>query len=84
MFDYHNSPYCSFDIWAPNPTTWGDNAIENRAFSSYAMHTQEVEDVIEMIGEGETSIINCDLTPNEIRYIEDEVHERYGLEVQLT
>ena len=86
MFGYHDSPYCSTDIWAPNPTTWGDNAIENRAFSPYAKHSQEVEDVIEMIGTGYTGGIECDddMSASDMRYIEQEVYRRYGKSVNLT
>lgn len=86
MFGYHDSPYCLTDIWAPNPTAWGDNAIENRAFSPYAKHSQEVEDVIEMIGTGYTGGIECDddMSASDMRYIEQEVYRRYGKSVSLT
>ena len=86
MFGYHDSPYCSTDIWAPNPTAWGDNAIENRAFSPYAKHTQEVEDIISMIGNGYTGGIECDddMSAGDIQYIEQEVQKRYGISVNLS
>ena len=84
MFGYHDVPNCDFDIWAPNPTTWGDNAIENRAFSPYAKHTQEVEDVINMIGNGITSIeCDDDMSESDMRYIENEVRRRYGMNISL-
>ena len=49
MLGYHDSPYCSTDIWSPTPTRWGYNAIENRAFSPFCKHQQECEDIINMI-----------------------------------
>lgn len=86
MFGYHDSPFCSTDIWAPNPTAWGDNAIENRAFSPYAKHTQEVEDVISMIGDGYLGDIQCDddMSADDMAHIEDEVFKRYGIDISLT
>ena len=85
MFGYHDSPYCASDIWAPNPTAWGNNAIENRAFSPYAQHTQDVEDIINLIGQGYTSIQpETALSNSDYRYIESEVRRRYGLDVDLT
>lgn len=86
MFGYHDSPFCSTDIWAPNPTAWGYNAIENRAFSPYAKHTQEVEDVISMIGDGYLGDIQCDddMSAGDMAYIENEVAKRYGINVSLT
>jgi hypothetical protein len=85
MFGYHDSPSCSFDIWAPNPTAWGDNAIENRAFSPYAKHTQEVEDVISMIGNGAMAIeCDDDMSADDMCYIESEVRKRYGMDISLS
>ena len=86
MFGYHDSAYCSTDIWAPNPTAWGDNAIENRAFSPYAKHTQEVEDIIYMIGHGYSGGIDCDdnMSHKDMRYIEREVEKRYGIVCHLS
>ena len=86
MFGYHDAPNCAFDLWAPNPTAWGDNAIENRAFSPYAKHSQEVEDIIEMIGSGYTGGIECDddMSTDDMRYIENEVQRRYGMNVNLS
>ena len=86
MFSYHDSPSCAFDLHAPNPTAWGDNAIENRAFSPYAKHTQEVEDIIQMIGSGYSGSIECDddMSAGDMHYIEQEVQKRYGISVNLT
>ena len=86
MFGYHDSPYCTTDIWAPNPTTWGDNAIENRAFSPYAKHTQEVEDVIQMVANGYAGGISLDddFSDGDLRYIEKELKNRYGIDANLS
>lgn len=85
MFGYHDSPNCAFDLHAPNPTAWGYNAIENRAFSPYAKHTQEVEDIIEMIGNGQLGQIQCDddMSESDMRYIENEVEKRYGFSINI-
>ncbi len=63
---------------------WYRDPVETLAFNAYAYHTQEVEDVIAMIGNGATSI-QCDtnMTPSDIRYIENEVYRRYGMRVNL-
>lgn len=51
MLGYHNSPNCAFDLHSPNPARWGNNAIENRAFSPYCVHRQKIEDIAEMLAE---------------------------------
>ena len=63
---------------------WYRNPVETLAFNAYAFHSQEVEDVIEMIGNGTTSI-QCDTDMNESdkRYIEREVSRRYGMDISL-
>lgn len=49
MLGYHDSPNCAFDLHSPNPTRWGNNAIENRAFSPYCVHQQEIENIADQI-----------------------------------
>ena len=63
---------------------WYRNPVETLAFNAYAFHSQEVEDVIEMIGNGVTSI-QCDTDMNESdkRYIEREVSRRYGMDISF-
>ena len=63
---------------------WYRDSVETLAFNAYAFHTQEVEDVIELIGNGATSI-QCDtnMTESDMRYIESEVRKRYGMEISL-
>ncbi len=81
MFNYHDSNSCVYDIWAPQP----NSAVENRAFSPFAKHSQEIEDVIEMIGAGALGDIQIDddFTDNDLRYIERKVKSRYGFDVVL-
>lgn len=82
MFGYHDSDRCMFDLWSPvnDPN---DCAIENRAFSPYAKHEQEKEDVIQMIltaienGNTEMSIQLDDcFSESDVEYIKEEVYRR--------
>ena len=63
---------------------WYRDPVETLAFNAYVFHSQEVEDVIEMIGNGATSI-QCDTDMNESdkQYIEKEVSRRYGMNISL-
>ena len=72
-----------YGVWEDTPY---HTAIENRAFSPYAKHTQELEDIINMIGNGCTGGIECDddMSAGDMRYIEQEVYKRYGIMVNLT
>ena len=63
---------------------WYRNPVETLAFNAYAFHSQEVEDVIEMIGNGTTSIqCDTDMNDSDKRYIEREVSRRYGMDISL-
>ena len=63
---------------------WYRDPIETLAFNVYAFHSQEVEDVIEMIGNGATSIqCDTDMTESDKQYIEKEVSRRYGMNISL-
>ena len=60
------------------------NAIENRAFSAYAMHQQELEDIItdvfERAARGETNFsldLDYDLTDADLAYIEKAIQARF-------
>jgi len=61
-------------------------ATENRAFSAYAKHSQEIEDVINMICEnGVCSIMtDDDMSYDDLRHIEDEVYRRSGMRINIT
>jgi hypothetical protein len=82
MLGYHDSPKCATDIWAPQPKTWGDNAIENRAFSPFCLHETENEELIEAIAAGE-SVVMTDRTTDDLEYIKAELSKRYGLDVEF-
>lgn len=62
---------------------WSSN--DNIPFSVYAKHTQEVEDIIEMIGNGQLGQIQCDddMSESDMRYIENEVEKRYGFSINI-
>jgi hypothetical protein len=70
---------CSFDLWA------SDCAAENRAFSAYAKHTQEKEDVVNLILSGASNIeLDDDFSAEDIAWIEQEVERRTGMKCSLT
>lgn len=82
MFGYHDSDRCMFDLWGPVDDPNGC-AIENRAFSPYAKHEQEKEDVIQMIlasarnGDNHLSFqLDDDFSDEDIEYIKEEVCRR--------
>ena len=64
---------------------WYNGPVETLAFNAFCYHTQEVEDVIAMIGSGATSI-QCDtnMTASDMAYIEREVRNRYGYDISLS
>ena len=63
---------------------WYRDPVETLAFNAYAFHTQEVEDVIKMIGNGAISIqCDTDMNDSDKRYIEREVSRRYGMDISL-
>lgn len=75
----HSESHCPFDLWAPGER----NKIENVAFSAYAKHEQEKEDVIQMIltaiesGDTEMSIQLDDcFSESDVEYIKEEVYRR--------
>lgn len=84
MFGYHDSPKCSFDIWSSNPTRWGNNAIENRAFSPYCKHMQECDDIVKAILNGQTDFTLDDhFNESDLNYISAELR-KFGIEAELT
>ena len=63
---------------------WYRDPVETLAFNAYAYHSQEIEDVIEMIGNGATAIqCDTDMSSSDKRYIENEVYRRYGMNISL-
>lgn len=82
MFGYHDTDRCMFDLWSPVNDPHGC-AIENRAFSPYAKHEQEKEDVIQRIveaarnGENHVSFsLDDDFSDADVEYIKEEVYRR--------
>ena len=64
---------------------WYRDPVETLAFNAYAFHSQEVEDVISLIGNGATSIqCDTDMSASDMRYIESEVQRRYGMSINLS
>lgn len=84
MFGYHDNDRCAFDLWSPIDDPNGC-AVENRAFSPYVKHSQEVEDVIQMIlqnaaaGNYQMSFeLDDDFSDADVAYIQKEVQKRLG------
>lgn len=89
MFGYHDDDRCNFDLWSPRDDqgVWHPHskpgfptAVENRAFSPYAKHTQEVEDIIDAlvhVDAGNYTIdVDDDLSQSDLDYIKSEVMRR--------
>ena len=80
MFGKHDESHCPLDLWAPDRHT----KVNNVAFSAYAKHQQELEDIIEYIVQ-EARAGRCDfslslwdeLSDADVEYIEKEVIRRY-------
>lgn len=81
---YHDSDRCKLDLWSPVDDP-DQSAVENRAFSPYAKHSQEVEDVINMaianFNAGNYSMsfeLDDDFSDSDLEYIENEIQRRLG------
>ena len=83
MLGYHSSNRCAFDLWSPVNEA---SAIENRAFSAYAYHTQQLNDIADAIGHGQYGSLSVsdDFTSDDLKYIEQVLLDKYGLVVILT
>lgn len=83
MFGYHDSDRCKFDLWSPVDDPNGC-AVENRVFSSYAKHCQEIEDVVNhcvdhFLATGETEFavnLDDDFSDEDLEYIQNEIVRR--------
>ena len=82
MYD-HEGRRCGLNLWAP---TLDPSYVEDVAFSAYAKHTQELEDVIAAIVEatlrGETNLtieVDDDLSETDLEFIKQEVFRRCGV-----
>ena len=71
---YHHSNHCALYLWSPVVDYC---AVENRAFSAYAFHTSEIENIIDKICAGETEItVSSSLSQSDLDYIKKEVERR--------
>ena len=99
MFGYWDNDWCYFDLWSPvddqcksldtiythpHSKPGFPHATENRAFSAYAMHQQELEDIVakvlERAARGETNFsldLDYDLTDADLAYIEKAIQARF-------
>lgn len=79
MFGYHDDDRCYTDFWSPKDDPNGC-AVENRAFSPYAKHTQEVEDIIDALVQADagnyTIDVDDDLSQSDLDYIKSEIMRR--------
>lgn len=76
----HNENLCPYDLWSPDAER---TKIGNMAFSCYAKHEQEKEDIIQHLVEearaGNTNVelvLDDDFTQEDWEYIEREVSRR--------
>lgn len=89
MFGYHDEDRCYTDLWSPRDDqgVWHPHskpgfptAVENRAFSPYAKHTQEMEDIIDALVQADagnyTIDVDDDLSQSDLDYIKSEVMRR--------
>ena len=87
MLGYCDSPNCSLDLWSPSPAR---NAIENRAFSAFCMHTSELDALVDKIIvaiQKYGSDINIgslnDFTKSDLEYVQMRLN-KLGYAVSLT
>lgn len=98
MFGYCDNDRCSFDLWSPvddqcdgldsiyshgHSDSGMPHATENRAFSPYAKHRQELEDAVETILEqyrlgnyNFTLDFDDDISDEDVEWIEHEIERR--------
>jgi hypothetical protein len=87
MFGYCHNDECRYDIWGPTwhpETLTHHHHIENRAFSPFAKHTQEIEDIIETILANayngnmsfDIELDDC-FSDEDLEYIKTEVQRRF-------
>lgn len=59
--------------------------ICNVAFSAYAKHSQELEDIIDEIAHGNFEItLDDDFSDSDLDYIEEQLMDRYGIDAELS
>lgn len=83
MFSCRHGAECPFDLWSPIQER---SKVENVAFSVYAKHTQEMEDIIDELtaaarrGETEVELNGYDdaFSEDDWNYMMKEVQRRLG------
>lgn len=100
MFGYCDNDRCDFDLWSPvddqcrsldtiythpHSKPGFPHATENRAFSAYAKHQQELDDIvqasIQKILSGESNFtleVDDDFSEEDLAYIEKEIYRLLG------
>ena len=87
LLDYHDSDRCIFDLWSPYNSHLDherdDCAQENRAFSPFAEHQQDLEDAVNILveaimnGEENCSVeFETEVSDEDIAWIIAEVERR--------
>lgn len=76
---YHDSPRCKSDLWSPVPCSC---AQENRAFSPFVEHQQDLEDAVNLLIEARVKGENCsiqfetEVSDEDIAWVMAEVERR--------
>ena len=100
MFGYHDYDRCIFDLWSPvddqcesldtiythpHSQPGFPRATENRAFSAYAKHQQELDDIVQasiqkfLSGESNFTLeVDDDFSEGDLAYIEKEIYRLLG------
>lgn len=79
MLGYHDSPRCKSDLWSPVPCSC---AQENRAFSPFVEHQQDLEDAVNLLIEARVKGENCsiqfetEVSDKDIAWVMAEVERR--------
>ncbi len=79
MLGYHDSPRCKSDLWSPVSCLC---AQENRAFSPFVEHQQDLEDAVNILIEARVKGENCsiqfetEVSDEDIAWVHAEVERR--------
>lgn len=79
MLGYHDSPRCKPDLWSPVSYPC---AQENRAFSPFVEHQQDLEDAVNILIEARVKGENCsiqfetEVSDEDITWVHAEVERR--------
>ena len=68
-----------FNLWNPGP----DSEVLDVAFSAYAKHKQECDDIVQRVLEGETSFdLDDDFDESDLRYINERL-QKHGVDANF-